>query len=175
MVLFRHFASLTNMHIWFGKPSGLRPSGFKIPFQDCSPSKHASHTLEADSSENLICWDSCDQLGLYQLYLELISEICGDQTLARGILSCPAISLISKHVFCHIRKLRRTGTSEGKILFKIQIISNLMILMNIWWCIIWWALLFSDVIYVQIKDYQTVQSVVGMSMIFLMLNFSFST
>ena len=23
-----HFASLTNMHFWFGKPSGLRPSGF---------------------------------------------------------------------------------------------------------------------------------------------------
>jgi hypothetical protein len=29
MPLLPHFASLTNMHFWFGKPSGLRPSGFK--------------------------------------------------------------------------------------------------------------------------------------------------
>ena len=82
--------------------------GVKIPFQDCSPSKHASHTLEADSSENLICWDSCDQLGIYQLYLELISKICGDRSLAGGILSCPIISFISKHVFCNIGILNKT-------------------------------------------------------------------
>ena len=58
-----------------------------------------SHTLRPDRSENLICWDSCDQLGIYQLYLELISKICGDQTLARGILSCPVISFISNLFF----------------------------------------------------------------------------
>ena len=61
-----------------------------------------------ERSENLICWDSCDQLGIYQLYLELISKICGDWSLAGGILSCPIISFISKHVFCNIGILNKT-------------------------------------------------------------------
>ena len=67
-----------------------------------------SHTFRAERSENLICWDSCDQLGIYQLYLELISKICGDWSLAGGILSCPIISFISKHVFCNIGILNKT-------------------------------------------------------------------
>ena len=67
-----------------------------------------SHTLRPERSENLICWDSCDQLGIYQLYLELISKICGDWSLAGGILSCPIISFISKHVFCNIGILNKS-------------------------------------------------------------------
>ena len=68
---------------------------------------YASESRE-ERSENLICWDSCDQLGIYQLYLELISKICGDWSLAGGILSCPIISFISKHVFCNIGILNKT-------------------------------------------------------------------
>ena len=68
----------------------------------------SSLTLRGERSENLICWDSCDQLGIYQLYLELISKICGDWSLAGGILSCPIISFISKHVFCNIGILNKT-------------------------------------------------------------------